>query len=197
MRRTVLRAGLVLFIAVGGLAVWAQHRLAANRAPHRATPKFTIGAYAAPSVVADSERWAAFLAVADTTALNAVVLDVVSPAGVHFRSGDALAREIRAPATYDLAGRVAQAHARNLFVIGRVGVADNPRLARARPRWAVHAQAGGRWTDARGRPWISVASEDACRFLARLSAEAARAGVDEIMLDDVLLPARVPGRPQV
>ena len=188
MKRSGARAGLVLAAVTVAVGVWLTGALRATVAPHLPTPKLTLGAYAAPRTVADGARWQAFLRRSDTTAVNAVVLDLVTPAGVHYRSGNALARTIAAPSTYDLATRVADAHAHHLFVIGRLVLARNPRLVRERPAWAIRAPHGRRWTDAAGRSAIDVTNEDACEFAARIAREAARAGVDEVMLDGLEVP---------
>lgn len=199
MKRALLRAGLVAAVVAAGLGLWLQRGLRAHGAPHQPTPKLTLGAYASPRTVADATRWQAFLARTDTTIVNAVVLDLVTPAGVHFPSDNRLAGKIAAPAglSYALAARVAQAHAHRLFVIGRIDVGRNPRLARERPRWAVRTPDGRRWTDANGRSAIDVTNEDACEFVGRIALEAARAGVDEVMLDNLEVPAAAPGQPRV
>ncbi len=199
MRRSWLRAGLVLAAVGVAVGVWVQRGLRASIAPHLPTPKLTLGAYASPPTVADAARWQAFLKRTDTTAVNTVVLDLVTPAGVHFHSGNRLAAKIAAPASlsYDLPTRVAEAHGRHLFVIARIVVARNPLLARERPEWAIRTPRGHRWTDARGRSAIDVTNEDACELMGRIAQEAARAGADEVMLDDFELPAAVPGSPRV
>jgi len=199
MKRALLRAGMVGVVVVAGLGFWLQRGLRARAAPHQPTPKLTLGAYADPRTVADATRWQAFLQRADTTTVNAVALDLVTPAGVHFTSGNGLAADLAAPAraSFALATRVAQAHAHRLFVIGRIDVARNPRLVRERPRWAIHTPRGTLWTDAGGRTAIDVTNDDACAFVGRVAQEAARAGVDEIMLDNLEVPAPVPGRPRV
>ncbi len=199
MRRFLLRAGLVATAAAVGVGVWWQRGLRASAGPHQPTPRLTLGAYAAPRTVADAARWQAFLARADTTALNAVVLDLTTPAGVHFRSENTLAARIAAPAhlSYDLAARVAQAHAPRLFVIGRLEVARAPRLVHEKPRWAIRTPRGRTWTDARGRTALDVTNEDACEFVGRIAQEAARAGVDEVMLDALEVPPPAPGRPRL
>lgn len=199
MRRSVLRAGLVLAAVGVAVGVWVQHGLRASIAPHLPTPKLTLGAYASPPTVADAARWQAFLKRADTTTVNTVVLDLVTPAGVHFHSDNRLAAKISAPArlSYDLPTRVAEAHTRHLFVIARIVVAHNPLLARERPDWAIRTPRGHRWTDAAGRSAVDVTDEDVCGFVGRIAQEAARAGADEVLLDDFEVPAAVRGDPRV
>ncbi len=189
MRKSLLRAGAVVTAATLALAVWL-HGLQPEAAPHQPTPKLTLGAYAAPPTVADGARWQAFLRRADTTAVNTVVLDLMTPAGVHFNSADRLARRLAMPAeaSYDLSTRVAEAHAHRLFVIGRVVLLRAPRLVREQPDWAVRTPRGERWTDAAGRSALDVTNDDVCDFVGDLAREAARAGVDEVMLDGLEVP---------
>ncbi len=191
MRKTILRTVLILAAVLVPLGAWMRHALDATRAPHIPTPKLTIGAYASPSTVADAISWRGFLARTDTTALNAVVLELMSPAGVHFRGDSRLARKIAAPAAlrYDLEDRVAEAHAHHLFVIGLVDVSRNPRLARERPKWTLRTRGGHPWRDRSGRTSLDVSNDDVCGFVADIARQAARAGVDEIMLDELRLPS--------
>ncbi len=190
MRRTILRAGLALAAVAIPLGLWMRHELQASRAPHLPTPRLTIGAYASPATVADATRWRAFLARTDSTALNAVVLDVMGPAGVHFESDGRLGRKVAAPRylRFDLTDRVAEAHMHRLFVIGRIEVSRNPRLARERPRWTIRTRDGRPWRDRSGRTTVDVGNDDVCHFVAAIAREAAQAGVDEVMLDNLRIP---------
>ncbi|HEX9109622.1 MAG TPA: putative glycoside hydrolase, partial [Longimicrobiales bacterium] len=54
---------------------------------------------------------------------------------------------------------------------------------------------GHRWTDALGRAAVDVTGDDACDFLADIARAAARAGVDEVMLDELEVPPAAGGAP--
>ncbi len=125
--------------------------------------------------------------------LNTLELDVKDENGhVGFVRPDlpALARSVGAARPYydaeDAARRARQA---GVYLIGRVVVFQDSRLAVARPDLAVQRPDGSPWADAAGRGWLNPYDRRAWRYVVDVAASAARAGFDEIQLDYVRFPS--------
>ena len=89
--------------------------------------------------------------------------------------------------------RVAQrVHAKGLYLIGRVVVFEDPYLARERPKLAVQSSAGGIWTNYGGLGWSNQYDERVWEYNVDIPEAAARAGLGEIMVGSVRLPAAAP-----
>lgn len=136
--------------------------------------------------------------------MTALQIDVKDENGeVAFSSPLApLAGRIGAARDYYKPKAVAQkVHARDLYLVGRVVVFEDPFLARARPKMAVQRAGGGIWTNYGGLGWSNQYDEAVWDYNVDIAEAAARAGFDEIMFDYVRFPsdgpielARWPGR---
>jgi hypothetical protein len=124
--------------------------------------------------------------------LNTIELDVKDEGGdVAFApSSVPLVRAIGAARGYYNAEAVArQLHAKGIYLIGRVVVFQDPRLAAARPQLAVHRANGSVWTTSAGLGWVDPYDRRVWAYDVGIAAAAARAGFDEIMFDYVRFPS--------
>jgi hypothetical protein len=134
----------------------------------------------------------AALALADSTELNALVIDVKGdrsivpfPSAAYFAAG----LGAQSPITVrDMAAMVGQLHERGLYLIARVVVFKDDRLADAYPEWAVRNTAGEVWRDREDLSWIDPFRTEAWGFSLDVAEEAARLGFDEIQFDYLRFP---------
>lgn len=135
-----------------------------------------------------SARWHELLAVADRTALNAVMLDMKDEAGTVWPtwSGSAPARP--GAGRWDLAEVVAEVHARGLALIVRIVAFQDPRFARLAPGAAVFDAARGAPFERRGQVFLDPSDPEARRYVRELAEAACAAGVDEVQLDYIRFP---------
>lgn len=106
----------------------------------------------------------------------------------------------RVRAIADLEALVCTLHQAGLYVIARMAVFKDTKLAEARPRLAIHSRRklplvgppflsfDTLWRDKRQRAWLDPAAEAAWAYNAALAAEVFRAGVDEVNLDYIRFP---------
>lgn len=139
-----------------------------------------------------SARFYRLVELADTTEINAFVIDVKDATGhVAYRSGVATAIAIgangmvRAP---DVRRRLALLHSKGIHPIARIVVARDPLLAREKPEWAVHDVNGGLWRDRLGEPWVDTYQDSVWLYAADLAAEAVLLGFREVQFDYVRFP---------
>jgi hypothetical protein len=143
-----------------------------------------LNAYAAGS----RTRLPRLMAIADSTEINAFVIDVKTERGVHYTTSIPLAKELQASAENtlrDLSALVDTLHARDIYAIARIVVFKDPILSKARPDWSVQKPGGGLWMDKAGNTWVSPWHENVWDYNISIAEEAARAGFDEIQFDYV------------
>ena len=136
--------------------------------------------------------------------LNTIELDVKDENGeVGFTSPAVpLARAVGAArAYYDPTQVAAKLHRRGIYLIGRVVVFEDPKLAEARPELAVQTADGSVWRNDAGLAWTNPYNRRVWRYNVDIAVAAARAGFDEIQFDYVRFPSdgdvtavRYPGR---
>jgi hypothetical protein len=148
--------------------------------------------YLSPYGIGDGTLRAQALQLIEHTELNALVIDVKGDRGiVPFPSAAYAAAGIGAqtPITVrDMAALVASLHERGIYLIARVVVFKDDRLADAHPAWAVHDKAGAVWHDREGLSWIDPMQHDAWAFSLAVAEEAAQLGFDEVQFDYLRFP---------
>jgi len=134
-----------------------------------------VGAEAA----GDDERFAAMLALADETAINAFVFDTKQEGGkVFYETGVTEAHDSGAVVNvYDPAERIAQAKEHGLYTITRIVTFEDSYRAEFRPEEAYDGK------------WINPTNTAAWEYPIALGEEACRLGFDEIQFDYVRFPS--------
>ncbi|HET8656183.1 MAG TPA: putative glycoside hydrolase [Longimicrobiaceae bacterium] len=157
----------------------------------REAPEQIRGIYVNAAVAGSPKRLERLLALADSTEINAFVVDVKTADGVRFRSGVALADRLanpRAPRIARLDALADTLHAHHLYAIARVVTFKDPRLSKARPAWSILKPGGGLWVDKVGNTWVSPWDPNVWEYDIAIAEAAARAGFDEIQFDYVRFP---------
>jgi len=124
--------------------------------------------------------------------LNTVELDVKDENGkVGFvPSAVPLARRVGAAAPYYKARRAARlAHAKGVYLIGRVVTFEDPVLSEQRPDLAIHTSDGSLWHNNAGLGWTNPYDKRVWKYNVDLGVAAAKAGFDEIQFDYVRFPS--------
>ena len=124
--------------------------------------------------------------------LNTIELDVKDENGaVGFVSPAVpLAQKVGAAQRYYNAREVAQeVHDAGLYLVGRVVVFEDPKLAEARPGMAIRTRAGSVWRNDSGLGWTNPYDEGVWAYNVDIAVAAAKAGFDEIMFDYVRFPS--------
>ncbi len=139
-----------------------------------------------------SQRFYDLVRLADTTEINAFVIDVKDDTGyMTYRSGVPVAVETGANAMIrarDTAERVALLKERGIHPIARIVVAKDPLLAVRKPEWAVLHVDGGFWTDRIRSRWVDAYNDSVWIYAADIAAEAVLMGFREIQFDYLRFP---------
>jgi hypothetical protein len=160
-----------------------------------ATPSAVRGLYV--------NRWAALgdrmwqlIAVAKTTEVNALVIDVKDDRGfVLYRSTVPLAKEIGADTTQPMSYRRMRAvldsmRAASIYPIARIVVAKDPLLAESKLAWSIKTRVDTTrpWLDKNGKPWLDPHHREVWQYAVDLAKEAVNLGFSEVQLDYVRFP---------
>lgn len=146
---------------------------------HIKTPEHVKALYMSSWVAGTPSIRSRLIKLIDDTELNAVVIDVKDNTGVI--TWDERVRDL--PAFLD------ELHKKNIYVIARISVFQDPVYVKAHPDQAVRSKAtGGIWKDHKGIPWVDTGSKDMWKYVEDLSKETYARGFDEINLDYIRFP---------
>lgn len=129
----------------------------------------------------------------ETTELNSVIIDIKDYSGtISFPPSS----EAWQPAwqnarcgTSDMKEFIADLHERDIFVIGRITVFQDPFHATRHPEQAVKRTDGSVWKDYKGLSFIDVAAQTYWDHIVELSVDSYNIGFDELNFDYVRYPS--------
>ncbi|HZX01074.1 MAG TPA: putative glycoside hydrolase [Candidatus Paceibacterota bacterium] len=155
-------------------------------------PKVVKGVYMTSWVGGYASIREKVLKLIDTTELNAVVLDVKDSTGMIGYDSDIAdaqkygTEEKRIPKINTL---IKELHDKNIYVIGRIAVFEDPALAKARPDLAVKDSKTGKvWKDRNSLSWVDPTSQEVWDYNIAVAEDALSRGFDEINFDYIRFP---------
>ena len=154
-------------------------------------PELIKAVYANLGVLGDPERWNRLIEIADTTEINAIVVDVKQDT-IYYDTQVPFFRDLEGVVTpvIDLEALLAQLDAHGIYSIARMVVFKDPVVAERRPDLAVRDEvSGGVWRDDNGAAWVNAFNQELWTANAELGAELARLGFDEVQYDYVRFPS--------
>lgn len=160
---------------------------------HLSTPQAVRGIYMS-SWVAGTNDWREKLVnLIETTELNSLVIDVKDYSGrISFEVSDPELVEIgsvekRIP---DMREFLNYLHSKNIYVIARISVFQDPFLAKKRPDLAVKRGDGATvWKDKKGLAWLDSCSLEVWEYIVKVARETERVGFDELNFDYIRFPS--------
>jgi hypothetical protein len=123
---------------------------------------------------------------ADTTEINAMVIDVKDDHGkISYHMDSAMAKEIGSTTNTisDIDTLVKTLKEKDIYLIARIVAFKDPYLAEQRQDLAVKNPDGTLFRDSNGEAWVNPYKKDVWDYLAEVATEAAKAGFDEIQFD--------------
>lgn len=128
----------------------------------------------------------------DKTELNSVVIDIKDYSGkILYDSQIKLVNDLKTDENRlgDVKKLVEKLHAKNIYVIARQTVFQDPVLAEKKPEWAIKNKAGGLWRDHKGLAWVDPSKKEVWSYNVAIAKEAIKFGFDEINFDYVRFPS--------
>ncbi|MEK7579321.1 MAG: putative glycoside hydrolase [Patescibacteria group bacterium] len=163
---------------------------------HLETPEPLKAIYMTQCVVGTPSFREKLVKLIDETELNAVIIDIKDFSG---RIAFTTDNEILANAVsdtcgaYDMKEFIKTLHEKNIYVIGRITVFQDPHYSKLHPELAVKkASDGSTWKDNKGLSFIDVGAEPFWDYIIELSEESYVLGFDELNFDYVRYPSDGP-----
>jgi len=178
--------------AVTDSAQTAPTRVAGTNAPPVLRGIY-LNAYAAGS----KARLAKLLAIADSTEINAFVIDVKDEKGMRYRTQLSQQKQIGGEVTIsNLKTLVDTIEAHGVWTIARIVVFKDPMLSQAKPEWSIKDPNGALWRDKAGNTWVSAWDSNVWEYNIQIAEEVLRAGFDEVQFDYIRFPEPFPSLPK-
>lgn len=140
---------------------------------------------------AQSERkMRSLIALADTTEINAFVIDIKDEFGINYESHDSLVERNAGRGGHipNLPALLDTLHAHHLTAIARIVVFKDSVAARVNPAWTIREADGAPWRDKKHLAWVNPYARSLWDYDLRVAEEAARMGFDEIQFDYIRFP---------
>lgn len=154
------------------------------------------GIYMSSYAAGDSGLKAAMLELADTTEINAFVVDVKDDYGtITYATDVPMANElglVEKSRIKDIDAFVETLSEHGVIPIARVVCFKDSELAKARPDLAIKTGDGGIWADWKGLNYTNPYSHEVWEYLVQVAEDAARHGFREIQFDYVRFPSDGP-----
>ena len=151
-------------------------------------------------------RWAAqsparmkkLLAIADSTEINALVIDIKDEFGLNYRSSDTLVARNSGNAGIipNLQAMIDTMKAHGVIPIARIVVFKDSVAARLNPQHTIRKADGSVWRDKEGLAWVSAYDPKIWEYNIRVAEEMARVGFAEVQFDYIRFPEPYPSLPK-
>ena len=159
---------------------------------HIKTPEPLRAIYMTSWVAGTTDWRAELIKFIDSSEINALVIDVKDYSGrIFFELSDPILKELGAEEirVSDFKELIKELHQKNIYVIARISVFQDPYMAKRKPDLAVKNSSGGVWKDRKGISWIDPAAREYWDYIARLARETERLGFDELNFDYIRFPS--------
>ena len=143
-------------------------------------------------------RWAAqspkrmreLIAIADSTEINGLVIDMKDEFGLNFASADPALRKNAGNSgkVRDLPALLDTLKAHRIVPIARIVVFKDSVTARVHPEWTIRRPDGSQWRDKKGVTWVNPYHRELWDYNIRVAEELARLGFEEIQFDYIRFP---------
>ena len=136
------------------------------------------------------KRMRQFIAIADSTEINALVIDVKDEFGLNFAASDpAVAKNAgRAGVIPRLTALLDTLRAHRILAVARIVVFKDSVTARVNPEWTIRREDGSPWRDKEGLTWVNPFHAELWDYNIRVAEEAVRLGFGEVQFDYIRFP---------
>ncbi len=159
---------------------------------HIPKPQYVKAVYMSSWVAGTTEFRNEVTKLIEETEINSIVIDfkdssgvVATPAQEGASNARREAASRRAP---NLSEYIKELHSKNIYVIARIAVFEDPVYSQSHSGLSVQTDQGGIWQDRHGLSWVDPGSLEFHKYIRELALEAHSIGFDEINFDYVRFP---------
>ncbi len=161
---------------------------------HLPTPEPLKAIYMSSCVVGTKDFRASLVKIADTTEVNAIIIDVKDFSGtLSYEPTDPSLKHAWDSAkcgARDMREFIQELHSKNIYAIARVTVFQDPHFTKLHPELAVKSIATGLpWKDKKGLSFLDVGGKGTWDYTVAIARDASSIGFDEINFDYIRFPS--------
>lgn len=160
---------------------------------HIATPKEVKAVYISSWVAGSPKFRDSIIKMIDETELNAIVIDVKDSTGkisFDISNPDISVYGASEKRISNVLALTSMLHEKNIYIIARIAVFQDPHLANLKPKWAITRKSdGGVWQDRKGLSFLDPANMNVRKYTLDIALDAYTKGFDEINFDYIRYPS--------
>lgn len=148
------------------------------------------GLYVNRFAAQSSKKMTKLIGFADSTEVNALIIDIKDEFGLNFESSDPLLQKNGGTQTKvrNLKALVDTINAHGILPVARIVVFKDSVAARQNPQYTIRKTDGSAWRDHKGLTWVNPYANSVWEYNFRVAEEAARMGFGEIQFDYIRFP---------
>lgn len=149
------------------------------------------GLYVNRFAAQSSRRMKWLMDVADSTEVNALVIDFKDEFGLNYRPSNAAYTKFISKehgVIRDVKALTDSLHARGILAIARIVVFKDPAAAALNDGWTIRRPDGTTWRDEKGNAWVNPYNKEVWEYNLAVAEDAVRLGFDEIQWDYIRFP---------
>ncbi|HMA20992.1 MAG TPA: putative glycoside hydrolase [Gemmatimonadaceae bacterium] len=157
----------------------------------RTDPEAPIrGLYLNRFAAQSTKKMKKLLAIADSTEINAFVIDIKDEFGLNYNSSDPMLQKNAGTQTKvrDLKALVDTINAHGILPIARIVVFKDSVTARMNPQHTIRKADGTPWRDHKGLTWVNPYAQAIWEYNFRIAEEAVKMGFGEVQFDYIRFP---------
>lgn len=162
---------------------------------HVPTPEPVKSIYMTQCAVGTPSLRDNLVALVDSTELNSVIIDIRDFSGeISFPTDNPKLADMVSDkcGAKDMKAFIEKLHSKDIYVIGRITVFQNPHYTKKHPDQAVQKKGGGVWKDYKGLSFVDVGAKPYWDNVVELSKESYALGFDELNYDYIRFPSDGP-----
>jgi len=174
-------------------AVGSNVNLSTIPVTHIATPEKVKAIYMSAWTAGSTKHRDPLLKIVDETEINAVVIDIKDSTGrISFHVSDPELAKMGTSEKRigDIRALTALLHSKNIYIIGRISVFQDPYLTVKKPEWAITKKSDGTvWKDRKGLSFLDPANKEVWNYIKMIALDSYALGFDEINFDYIRYPS--------
>ncbi len=161
---------------------------------HIETPDRVKAVYMSSWVAGTKNMRQKIIDMIDRTEINAIVIDIKDYTGnISYEPNDSVLHDQKTwtKRISDIETLIDDLHGRNIYIIGRVAVFQDPFFVKAHPEYAVKKASDktALWADRKGIHWLDAGAEPVWEYTVAIAKDAYAIGFDEINFDYIRFPS--------
>ncbi|MGH7617814.1 MAG: putative glycoside hydrolase [Gemmatimonadaceae bacterium] len=143
------------------------------------------------------KRMAKLIAAADSTEINAFVLDMKDEFGLNYKTQNPeFKKNAGSASTANVRALLDTLEKHHIFAIARIVVFKDSVTARVHPEWTIRKADGSIWRDKKGIAWVNPYHKELWDYNIGVAEELVKMGFGEVQFDYIRFPEPYPSLPK-